>query len=39
MVKRALLERQRKFERRDDFRAARMTSEAIDIFENQPRAG
>ena len=39
MVERALLERKREFERRDDLRAAWMTSKAIDIFENQSRAG
>ena len=39
MVERALLERKREFERRDDLRAAWMTSKSIDIFENQSRAG
>ena len=36
MIERALLERQRPLERRDHLRAAGMTNEAIDIFENQP---
>jgi hypothetical protein len=39
MVERALFERKREFERRDDLRAAWMTSKAIDIFENQSCAG
>src|SRR5580693_5659726 len=39
VVERTLLERERAFESGDDLRAARMTGEAIDIFESQSAAG